>query len=78
MILLHKEKKISFSLTSDGLENISEFLGKVKITIEHGLSIQEALKALTYNPANFLNVYEKVKIAHQLEKLNVEFQGIFR
>ena len=54
------EKKIPFSITTDGMEDISLFLPSLKKAIAHGLSTEEALRSLTYRPANFLNVYDQL------------------
>ena len=54
------EKNIPFSLTSDGLEDISLFSNNLNIAIDHGFLAKDALKSLTYHPANFLNIYDEI------------------
>jgi len=67
---LLESKQIEFSFTSDGLEAKKEFLTNIKKAVKHGLSKETALKALTENPATFLNVnnlvgtLEKGKLAN--------------
>jgi len=53
---LLESKQIDFSFTSEGLKSKKEFLANVKKAVKHGLSKEMALKALTQNPATFLNV----------------------
>lgn len=47
---------IDFSLTSDGLESKKEFLKKLRLAIDAGLSPEDALAALTVNPARLLGI----------------------
>ena len=54
------EKNIPFALTTDGLKDLSSFAPNLKMAIDLGLSNKDALKALTYQPANFLNIYQKL------------------
>ena len=54
------EKNIPFAITTDGLDDLSDFSSKLNLALSHGLSNTEALKALTYQPANFLNTYKKL------------------
>ncbi len=55
------EKGIDFAFTSKGLKDKKSFLKNIKTAIEKGkLSKEAALKALTYNPANFVNAYDVV------------------
>ncbi|MCC7246615.1 MAG: amidohydrolase family protein [Saprospiraceae bacterium] len=51
---------ISFALTAAGLKDKSKFMEQLRKAIEYGLSEEMALKALTYNPASFLNTYDRV------------------
>lgn len=51
--ILYKNK-IPFCLTASGLKDKSTFLTNVKKAIKHGLPKNEALRALTQNPAEFL------------------------
>jgi imidazolonepropionase-like amidohydrolase len=49
---------IDFAFTSDGLKDKSTFLKQIQKAIRNGLSEEQALKALTQTPANFLNINE--------------------
>lgn len=51
---------IDFALTTSDLEKKEEFLGALRKAVKYGLDSTLALKALTYNPAVFVNVYDKV------------------
>ncbi|MBC7865414.1 MAG: amidohydrolase family protein, partial [Bacteroidia bacterium] len=51
---------INFSLTLNGLKDKKSFYKNLRKAIEYGLSEKTALKALTYNPAEFLGVQNKV------------------
>lgn len=51
---------IEFALTAAGLKNKNDFWKNLRKAIEHGLTEQQALKALTAAPAAFLNVQDKV------------------
>jgi imidazolonepropionase-like amidohydrolase len=51
---------IDFALTTTDLEKKEEFLGALRKAVKYGLDSSIALKALTYNPASFLNAYDKV------------------
>jgi len=53
-------KSIQFSFTTEGLKSKKEFLTNIKKAIKHGLSKEIALKSLTENPAEFLNVTDLV------------------
>ena len=65
-------KKINFSLTSAGLTKKSDFLSKLREAVTRGLSKEEALKALTVTPAewikmsNLLGTLDKNKLANFL------------
>ncbi len=48
---------IAFSLTTNGLKDKGKFLEHLRKAIEMGLSEENALKALTFNPASFVNAY---------------------
>ncbi len=50
-----EKEGIPFALTADGSD---DFWGNLRKALEHGLSEKMALKALTYNPARFLNLTE--------------------
>lgn len=56
---LHKNQ-VPFCFTVDGLKKKSDFLKNVRKTVKHGLPKQEALRALTQTPAEFLNVSDKI------------------
>ncbi len=47
---------VNFAITSAGLAKSSQFWPNLRKAIKHGLSEQEALKALTYTPARMVNV----------------------
>src|SRR5690606_680206 len=47
---------IEFAFTTADLGNVSEFLGNVRKAIQHGLSEEGALSALTTTPAKLLGV----------------------
>lgn len=51
---------IDFALTTTDLEKKEEFLAALRKAVKYGLDTTTALKALTYNPATFVNVYDKV------------------
>ena len=51
---------VNIILTTDGLKDKKEFLKNLRKAIEHGLSEEQALKALTHTPAKTLNVYDQV------------------
>lgn len=51
---------INFAFTASGLKEPSEFLPNVRKAIQHGLSEQEALKAITYTPAALVQAADKV------------------
>ena len=59
--LAHLSKEgIEFTLTSNGLDKKTEFLGNVKKAIKHGLSKEDALKAMTHTPAKMMGVSNQV------------------
>ncbi len=47
---------VRIALTSFGLSNVEDFLGKVRLAVEHGLDSREALRALTTTPAKLFGV----------------------
>jgi len=69
--ILYKNKQ-RFAFTTDGLKKKSQFLTNVRMAIKHGLPKEEALRALTENPAKFIGIdsllgtLEKGKIANFL------------
>lgn len=54
------KKQVPFCFTSAGLKKKDDFLKNVRKTVKHGLPKTEALRALTENPAAFLNVGDQV------------------
>ncbi|MFH1940750.1 MAG: amidohydrolase family protein [bacterium] len=51
---------VKFAFTSAGLKKPEDFLKNVAKTVEHGLPKEEALKALTINPAEIFGVADQV------------------
>jgi imidazolonepropionase-like amidohydrolase len=51
---------IQFCLTSADLKEKSQFLSNLRKAVKYGLSEKTALKALTINPATFINAQDKV------------------
>ena len=51
---------IQFCLTAADLKDKKEFLTNLRKAVKYGLSEKMALKALTLNPATFLNVQDKI------------------
>lgn len=49
--------KIEFAITSDMLEKKDDFLKNLRTTLKYGISESNLLKALTYQPAQFMNIY---------------------
>jgi imidazolonepropionase-like amidohydrolase len=56
---------IDFAFTTDGLKDKSSFLKQIQKAIKNGLSEQQALKAITQTPAEFLQIND---IAGALKK----------
>ncbi|HNQ13692.1 MAG TPA: amidohydrolase family protein [Bacteroidia bacterium] len=52
------QNKIPFCFTTAGLKNTKDFFKNIRKAIAHGLPEEEALKALTYNPAEFINAQQ--------------------
>jgi imidazolonepropionase-like amidohydrolase len=50
---------IAFALTTNGLKEKSKFWENLRKAIEYGLTEEMALKALTYQPAQFLGLYSQ-------------------
>jgi len=50
---------IPLALTAHGLKNRSDFWPNLRKAVLYGLSKEDALKALTYTPANLLGVYSQ-------------------
>ncbi len=63
---------INFAFTADGLKNMGDFLKNIRASVELGLDKNVALKALTFTPAQFINMsselgdLQKGKIANFL------------
>lgn len=53
------EAGIEITLTTNGLSKTSNFLKMLRQAVNRGLSEKDALKALTYTPANLMGVYDK-------------------
>ena len=51
---------ISFALTTNEQKKVGDFWTNLRKAIQYGLSREDALKALTYTPANLVGVYDKV------------------
>ncbi len=52
--------RVNFALTTEGLKEKNKFWENLRKAIEYGLSEETALKALTYNPAQFIRQYEQI------------------
>ena len=63
------ENNIDFALTTHG-EELKDFFKNLNKSISLGFSEFSALKALTYNPAKFLNIYNKVGSISKGKKAN--------
>ncbi|MBA3664609.1 MAG: amidohydrolase family protein [Bacteroidetes bacterium] len=55
-----EKNNISFCFTASDLKNKSDFLKNLRKAVQYGLSEKTALKALTANPALFVNAYDKI------------------
>ncbi len=51
---------VQFCITSADLKDKSVFLKNVRKAIKYGMTEKTALKALTYNPANFIGMQDKI------------------
>ncbi len=51
---------VNFALTTNGLKEKNKFWENLRKAVEYGLSEETALKALTYNPANFIRSYNQI------------------
>ncbi|SMG12403.1 Imidazolonepropionase [Marivirga sericea] len=54
------ENGITYSITSDGLKDASKLPAMLSQSVELGLAEEQALKALTYNPAQFIKMGDKL------------------
>jgi imidazolonepropionase-like amidohydrolase len=48
------QKGVEFTITADGLKDMKSFWTNLRKAVQHGLSEQDALKALTYTPAKLV------------------------
>lgn len=55
-----EKNNIPFCLTLSDLKNKGDFLKNLRKAVQYGLTEKAALKALTANPALFVNAYDKV------------------
>lgn len=53
-LLSFEKASIPFAVTTSGLKELTDFYPNLRKAIKYGLSEKEALKALTYTPANLL------------------------
>jgi len=51
---------IPFAITTDGLKDKKEFWKNLRKAIEYGMSEKQALKSLTYTPAEMLGMQDKI------------------
>ena len=54
------KNEVEFSITTSDLKDKKQFFKNLRKAIKSGLSEQNALKALTYSPANFINEYDRI------------------
>ncbi len=59
------DQQVTFAFTSDGLKKKATFLKNVRKAVKFGLTKEQALKALTQIPAEYLNAYDKVGSLHE-------------
>lgn len=55
-----EKKNIPFAITADGLKDKKEFWKNLRKAIEYGLSETQALKSLTFTPAEMLGMQNKI------------------
>ncbi|MES2565924.1 MAG: amidohydrolase family protein [Bacteroidota bacterium] len=55
-----EKNNISFCITTSDLKDKSAFLKNLRKAVKHGLSEKMALRALTFNPASFIGVQDKI------------------
>ncbi len=55
-----QKAQIEFVLSGNGVSSDKEFWTNIRRTINHGLSVENALKALTVTPANWLGISDEV------------------
>lgn len=51
---------VNIMLTTDGLTDKNTFFKNLRKAIKHGLTEEQALKALTHTPAKTLNIYDQI------------------
>jgi len=70
---------IEFAFTLDGLKNKSDYLKNIKKAIKHGLSEEDALKAMTFTPAKLAGVINEVGTieAGKIANFIVTSDGLF-
>jgi imidazolonepropionase-like amidohydrolase len=54
------KNQVEFAITTAGLKEQKMFFENLRKAIKNGLTEQDALKALTYSPAQFVKTYDKV------------------
>ncbi|MAQ70251.1 MAG: amidohydrolase, partial [Flavobacteriales bacterium] len=67
-ILLNND--IDIAITTDGIKEFENFLKNIQTIISTGVTKNQILKTLTYNPANFLNIYNQVGSIEKGKKAN--------
>ena len=67
-ILLNND--INIAITTDGTKDFSKFFKNIQTIISTGVTKHQILKTLTYNPANFLNIYNQVGSIEKNKKAN--------
>ena len=55
-----EKEGVDFSITTNGLNNLSDFRKNLIKSLNRGVSKETLLKSLTYNPSKFLNVHNKI------------------
>ena len=61
---------IDIAITTDGIKDFADFLKNIHTIISSGVTKNQILKTLTYNPANFLNIYNQVGSIEKGKKAN--------
>ena len=54
------DQDIPFAITADGLADIDDFWKNLRKAVQHGLSKEEALKAVTHTPAQLIGAAEQL------------------
>ena len=55
-----EENKLTYTITSSGIKNKSDFIKNLRIAVKKGLSQKDALNALTATPAKLIGMSEKL------------------